>query len=266
MAPVSGEVWKQIDEAVIGMARRTMAARRVAIFEGPRGWNHVAVALGTVTPRKTREGQATVALPDVVLLAEIRAAFSLPWATIEAVDRGAPALDAGVAESAAREVALAEDRLAFYGEPGGEGFLTGRQSPRITVGDWNRPGQAVGDVLKALERLDSSGIPGPYELVLAAPRYYAYLRATSDGFPASRHLKDVLAGVHRSAVVKDAGALFSTRGGDFLLTMGGDLSVGYRAHDAEAIHLFCVETVAAQVLGPDAVCVLGGAGQELSQA
>jgi hypothetical protein len=27
-----------------------------------------------------------------------------------------------------------------------------------------------------------------------------------------------------------------------------------------------VETVAAQVLGPDAVCVLGGAGQELSQA
>ena len=66
--------------------------------------------------------------------------------------------------------------------------------------------------------------------------------------------------MHRSAVIKDAGALFSTRGGDFVLTVGGDLSVGYRAHDAEAVHLFCVETVAAQVLGPDAVCVLAGAG------
>jgi uncharacterized linocin/CFP29 family protein len=263
MAPFPSEIWKQLDEAVIGMARRTMTARRVAVFEGPRGWNHVAVALGTVTPGKTREGHATVALPDVVLLAEIRAAFSVPWASIEAGERGAPALDAGVAEAAAREVALAEDRLAFYGEPGGEGFLTGRQSPRIKVGDWDRPGQAVGDVLKAVERLDGTGIPGPYELVLAGPRYYAYLRAASDGFPAARHLKSVLAGVHRSAVVRDAGALFSTRGGDFLLTVGGDLSVGYRAHDGEAVHLFCVETVAAQVLGPEAVCVLGGAGEEL---
>jgi uncharacterized linocin/CFP29 family protein len=259
-APLSGEVWKQIDEAVVGMARRTMAARRVATFEGPRGWNHVAVALGTETARTTREGRAAVAMPDVVLLAEIRAAFSIPWATVEAVDRGAPALDATAAEGAAREVALAEDRLAFYGEPGGDGFLTHNQSPRIKVGDWDRPGQAVGDVLKAVERLDSAGIPGPYELVLAAPRYYTYLRAANDGYPAARQLKAVLAGVHRSAIIKDAGALFSTRGGDFVLTVGGDLSVGYRAHDAEAVHLFCVETVAAQVLGPDAVCVLAGAG------
>jgi uncharacterized linocin/CFP29 family protein len=256
MAPLSAEVWKQLDDAVKGMARRTLAARRVATFEGPRGWDQVAVALGTVTPRKTREGRAVVALPDVVLLAEIRASFSLPWATIEAVDRGAPALDATAAETAAREVALAEDRLAFYGEPGAEGFLTSKQSPRLQVGDWDVGGQAVADVLKAVERLDGGGIPGPYELVLAPPRYYAYLRADNEGYPASRQLRDVLAAVHRSAVMKEAGALFSTRGGDFVLTVGGDVSVGYRAHDAEAVHLFCVETLAAQVLGADAVCIL----------
>jgi uncharacterized linocin/CFP29 family protein len=258
MAPLSDEVWKQLDEAVVGMARRTMAARRVATFEGPRGWNHVAVALGTVTADQTAEGQAAVAMPDVVLLAEIRAGFSLPWATIEAVDRGAPALDAAAAEAAAREVALAEDRLAFYGLPGADGFLTSTLSPRVTVGDWDRAGQPVADVLKAIERLDGGGIPGPYEMVLAAPRYYAYLRAANEGYPASRQLRDILAAVHRSAVIKDAGALFSTRGGDFVLTVGGDLSTGYRAHDAAAVHLFCVETVAAQVLGPDAVCLLGG--------
>jgi uncharacterized linocin/CFP29 family protein len=38
--------------------------------------------------------------------------------------------------------------------------------------------------------------------------------------------------------------------------VGGDLTVGYRWHDVDALHLFCVESVAAQVLTPDAVCVL----------
>jgi uncharacterized linocin/CFP29 family protein len=256
IAPLSTEIWKQIDEAVTGMARRTMAARRVATFESPRGWDQVAVALGTVTPHKTREGHAVVSLPDVALLAEIRAAFTEPWATIEAVERGAPALDATAAEAAAREVALAEDRLVFYGEPGDKGFLTAPESPRQPCGDWGKANQVVTDLLKAVEQLDTAGIPGPYEVILAPPRYYAYLRAADDGYPASRHLRDVLVGVHRSAVIKDAGALFSTRGGDFVLTVGGDLSVGYRAHDQAGVHLFCVETVAAQTVGPDAVCVL----------
>ena len=259
IAPLSADVWKELDEAVIGMARRTMAARKIATFEPPRGWDQVAVALGTVTPHKTREGQAVVALPDVVLLAEIRAAFTLPWATIDAVERGAPALDATAAETAAREVALAEDRLAFYGEPGGKGFLTDNESPRQVCGDWGKAAQVVADILKAVERLDGAGIPGPYEAILAPSRYYAYLRAADDGYPAGRHLRDVLAGVHRSAVVKDAGALFSTRGGDFVLTVGGDLSVGYRSHDQGGVHLFCVETLAAQTIGADAVCILSAA-------
>ena len=52
----------------------------------------------------------------------------------------------------------------------------------------------------------------------------------------------------------------STRGGDFVLTVGGDLAVGYRLHDREAVHLFCVETIAPQTVTPEAVCVLEAAG------
>ena len=45
------------------------------------------------------------------------------------------------------------------------------------------------------------------------------------------------------------------------MIVGGDLSVGYRWHDEKAVHLFCAESVAAQVLTPEAVCVLDdGAG------
>jgi len=37
--------------------------------------------------------------------------------------------------------------------------------------------------------------------------------------------------------MREYGAVFSMRGGDFVVSLGGDLSVGYQMHDREAIHL-----------------------------
>jgi uncharacterized linocin/CFP29 family protein len=257
-APLSDRVWKEIDHAVGQAARHVLTARRIATFDGPHGWDQlVASRLGTMTACQTREGKATVCRPEVVLLAEIRAEFSLPWPAIELFERGAPSLDTRAAEDAAREVALAEDRLAFYGEPLGRGFLTTSDSPRLRAGQWNAPGRMITDILKAVETLDTRGISGPYEAVLSPARYFEYLQAEGDhGYPAPRQLKEVVAAVHRSAVIHDAGAVFSVRGGDFMLTVGGDLGVGYRLHDRDAVHLFCVETVAAQAVTPEAVCLL----------
>ena len=257
-APLSARVWKEVDRAVGQAARHVLTARRIATFDGPHGWDQlVASRLGTMTPCQTREGKATVCRPEVVLLSEIRAEFSLPWTAIEVFERGAPSLDTKAAEDAAREVALAEDRLAFYGEPLGRGFLTASDSPRVRAGDWNGPGRMIEDVLKAVEILDTRGVSGPYEVVLSPNRYFEYLQAEGDhGYPAPRQLKEVVAAVHRSPVVHDAGAVFSVRGDDFMLTVGGDLSVGYRLHDRDAVHLFCVETLAAQTVTPEAVCLL----------
>jgi uncharacterized linocin/CFP29 family protein len=257
-APLSARVWKEVDEAVAQAARHVLTARRVATFDGPHGWDHlVASRLGTMTPCQTREGKATVCRPEVVLLAEVRAEFSLPWTAIELFERGAPRLETRPAEEAAREVALAEDRLALYGEPMGGGFLTAPDSPRIRAGDWSVPGRMLADVLQAVEVLDTRGLSRPYEVVLSPMRYFAYLQAEGDhGYPAARQLREVVAAVHRSPVAHDAGAVFSMRGGDFVLSVGGDLSVGYRLHDREAVHLFCVETIGAQTVTPEAVCRL----------
>jgi uncharacterized linocin/CFP29 family protein len=256
-APISDRVWKALDEAVIQAARHVLAGRRIATFDGPRGWEHVATRLGTMTPCRSPEGQAVVCVPDVVLMLEVRTDFSLPWSSIENFERGAPVLDTGPAETAARELALAEDRVVFYGDPAGNGFLTNRKSPRVATHDWSRPGQVLSDLVKAVETLDAAGIPGPYEAVLPPARYYAYLQAADDsGYPTARQLRDVLAAVHRSPVVRDAGAVFSTRGGDFVISVGGDLATGYRLHDRDAVHLFCVATLAPQTVAPEAVCIL----------
>lgn len=256
-APLSDHVWNALDDAVVQSARHVLTARRIATFDGPHGWEHLGARVGTMRPCVMPETKAAVCVPDVVILAELRADFSVPWTTIEIFDRGAPGFDTSPAETAAREVALAEDVLLYYGEPTGSGFLASRRSPRVSVGNWAEPGRLLTDVLRGIEVLDSAGIPGPYEAVLRPESYFAYLRAVADGgYPAARQLERVLRAVHRSPVLRDVGAVFAMRGSDFIVTVGGDLAVGYRQHDREAVHLTCIETIAAQALTPEAVCIL----------
>ncbi len=256
-APFPESVWKALDESVAQTARHVLTARRVVSFDGPKGWEHVGARVGTMRPCAVPEGKATVCVPDVVMLAEIRADFTLRWSAIEAFERGAPAFDTEPAETAAREVARAEDLMLLYGEPTGIGFLKSKESPRIRVGDWAKPGQLLADLVDAVALLDGSGIPGPYDAVLSTSGYYTYLKAADEGgYPVSRQLKPVLRGVHRSPVLKDAGAVFSIRGGDFVMTVGGDISVGYREHDRDGVQLMCVETLAGQTMTPQAVCLL----------
>jgi uncharacterized linocin/CFP29 family protein len=259
-AQLSDGVWRELDEAAASAAKNVMTARRIATFDGPRGWDYIAAPLGTMKACATQEGKAVVCVPEIALLAQIRADFTLPWSAVEAFERGGPALDSEPAEAAAREVGLAEDRLAYSGHPVGTGFLEDPESPRLKLGDWSDPARVIADLVRAVEMLDRLTVPGPYEAVLSPDRYYAYLTAANRGYPVPRHTKNIIAEVHRSLVMHDGGALFSMRGGDFVLTVGGDLAVGYRSHDRDALHLFCVETLAPQTLSPDAVCVLEGSG------
>src|SRR5262245_47976993 len=258
-APVSPRVWKEIDEAVRRAAVHVLAGRRVADFDGPKGWAHVASQLGTLRPARGLEalGTARAWLPEVALLTEIRADFSMPWADVEAFERGSRALETGPTETAARDVAATEDHVVFFGDGDRPGFLASDKSPRLPLGDWREPGRAVQDILGAVDTLDRAGIAGPYAVVLDSPRSTAFWQAQANGcsYPASAQIKERVEGVHRS-MVTTGGAVFSCRGGDFIVTVGGDLSVGYRWHDTDALHLFCVETVAAQLVSPEAACLL----------
>jgi len=127
----------------------------------------------------------------------------------------------------------------------------------MALSDWSQPGRLVADLLGAIEKLDTLGVKGPYEAIFSPHHYYSYLRQTGEGgaYPAAKQLGIVIAKVYNSPVI-DGALVFSTRGGDFLITVGGDFTVGYRWHDETAVHLFCVETVAAQLLTPEAACII----------
>jgi uncharacterized linocin/CFP29 family protein len=258
-APLSEKAWKEIDELAGSMFKQTVVARRIADFDGPRGWNHVATQLGTFKPAQTprSSGRVRFSIPDVLLLTEIRSDFQIPWADIDIFERVGPTLESKSIEEAARETALAEDALILFGSSTSPGLFKHPETPRIALSDWSIPGRVVTDLLTAVQKLDALGVKGPYEAVLSPQHYYSYLRQTgeSGGYPAAKQLGIVIEKVHNSPVL-DGAVLFSTRGGDFMVTVGGDFTVGYRWHDETAVHLFCVETIAAQLLSPEAVCLI----------
>ena len=53
------------------------------------------------------------------------------------------------------------------------------------------------------------------------------------------------------------GAVVTTRGGDFDLWLGQDVSIGYLAHDVETVTLYLQESLTFQMQTSEAVVVLG---------
>src|SRR3989442_12054169 len=124
-APISAKVWNEIDDVAGAMFKQTVVARRIADFDGPRGWNHVATQLGTFKPAQVPRSSSPVrfSIPDVLLLTELRADFQLAWADIDIFERVGPRLESRSIEEAARETALAEDALTFFGSSTSPGLL-----------------------------------------------------------------------------------------------------------------------------------------------
>lgn len=89
------------------------------------------------------------------------------------------------------------------------------------------------------------GVDGPYSLLLSAGLYTAVAETTDHGHPIREHLGRPL---HDGEAIwvpaLDGALLISTRGGDYELHLGQDLSIGYLSHDAGHIQLYLQESMA----------------------
>jgi uncharacterized linocin/CFP29 family protein len=72
------------------------------------------------------------------------------------------------------------------------------------------------------------------------------------GFPILEVVKHIVDGDVIWAPGVDGAVVMSTRGGDFELVVGRDLSIGYSSHDAAQVNLYVVESLTFRVLEPKA--------------
>jgi uncharacterized linocin/CFP29 family protein len=258
LAPISEAAWSQIDEDATRHLTHFLAARKLVDFVGPHGWGHSVVSLGRAETRTDSPFQGvTTAQRQVLPLLELRRALILQRSELEAVDRGASDADLDPLLDACRELALAEDSLVFNGYPGAGIDGIGAASPHAPIVLSEEFNRYPNHVAKAVAVLKEAGVGGPYAIALG-PRCYTGVIETTErgGYPILQHLHLILGGPVIWAPAVDGAIVLSQRGGDFELTVGQDLSIAYRAHDAESVTLELQESVAFKATAPEAAIAL----------
>jgi uncharacterized linocin/CFP29 family protein len=197
---------------------------------------------------------------EVKPLVELRVPFELDREQIDDVERGANDSDWQPAKDAARLLAFAEDRAIFegYAAAGIGGIREGTSNPILTLPPDVR---AYPDVIAhALSQLRLEGVNGPYSVLLGADAYTALSETSDHGYPVLRHIKGLVDGeIIWAPAIKDA-FVMTTRGGDFALYLGEDVSIGYLSHDDQKVRLYLQETFSFLLLTTEASVALTASG------
>ncbi len=247
LAPMTPEAWKQIDDEARRVLQLNLAGRKLADFDGPHGWQYGAVNTGELTIRTDGGLGVPWGVRGVVPLIEIRVPFELPLMELDNASRGA-VLDLPAVVQAAEKAAKAEDTAIFNGFKAGglEGIIPSSPHPAIAIPDDYADYPSI--VGAAVETLRRAGINGPYALALGPDCYAGLAQAAEDGYPIRERVEHFLDGPMVWAPAIDGALLLSHRGGDYQLSVGQDLSVGYAGHDKDNVRLYLTESFAFRVL------------------
>ena len=254
LAPVLPEAWKLIDAEAARVLKLNLAGRKFVDFQGPHGWTLAAVNTGhlAVLPEQP-DPDLNIGIRQAQPLVEVRVPIVLPIMELDTVARGATDPDLGAVVKAAEKIARTEDAAIFHGleAAGITGILPASPHAPVPI-----PADLAGlprAVLTAQEKLRQAGVSGPYGLVLGAALYDQLFSLTEEGHPVAKRIEGLL--VERPilrATALEGGVVLSLRGGDFELTVGQDLSVGYAYHDKHQVELYLTESFTFRVLEPAA--------------
>lgn len=256
LAPISDAAWAQIDEEATRTLKRYLAARRVVDVPEPRGPGLAAVGTGRAE-RIDGPGDGIQAVRRTAnALVELRVPFRLSRQAVDDVERGAADSDWSPVKEAARRIAFAEDRAVFDGwaAAGIGGIRPGASNPALTL-----PSGATGYpamIARAVNQLRLAGCDGPYRLVLGADPFTAVSGGSEEGYPVLQHIQRLVDGEIIWAPAIAGGLVLTTRGGDFELDIGQDISIGYLGHSGSEVELYLQESFTFRLLTTEAAVVL----------
>jgi uncharacterized linocin/CFP29 family protein len=219
--------------------------------------------LGRADPIASPPGGSNVRalLRRIQPLVELRIPFDVSRAELDAIDRGARDPDLDSVTSAAREIAIAEDRAIFHGYEAAQitGICEAQKGQSVALGTSHADYPDA--VAAALKKLRDEGIEGPFAVVLSEQLYKDLTSRTDGGYPILSHVQRLIDGEVYAAPGLEGGLVISLRGGDFELTVGQDFSIGYLEHDTERVRLYIEESFTFLVLSPQAAIPLTPTGK-----
>jgi uncharacterized linocin/CFP29 family protein len=265
LAPISDAAWAQIEEETTRTLKRYFAGRRVVDVVSPEGNALPGVATGhlvSITP----PAEGIVANQrEVKALVELRVLFELSRQAIDDVERGSDDSNWQPAKDAARTLAFAEDRAIFegYQAAGIQGIREGSSNPIKSLPDDVRDYPDA--VAQALTKLRLVGVNGPYSVLLGASEYTQLVETRDHGYPILEHVKRIIDGDIIWAPAINGAFVLSTRGGDFELNIGSDVSIGYLSHTDTIVRLYLQEAFTFRVLTNEASVALSASPKDVMQ-
>ena len=238
LAPISAEAWAEIEEEASRTVKRYLAGRRVVDVRGPAGAKLSAVGTGHQKIIAAPAEGVLARQREVKALVELRVPFVLNRDAIDDVERGSEDSDWQPVKDAARQIAFAEDGAIFdgYDAAGIQGIRQGTSNPIMTL-----PADVRGypdAIARALNQLRLVGVDGPYCVVLGADSYTALQESSDEGYPILAHIKRLIDSDIVWAPAISGAFILSTRGGDFDLHIGQDVSIGYSSHTDTSVTLY----------------------------
>jgi len=257
-APITSEAWEQIDTEARRVLTLHLAGRKLVDFSGPHGWKLGAVNTGRLKHIEPESPTAVAhAVRDVQPLVEIRSPLKMKILELDYAARGANDLDLDPVIAVAERVARAEDTAIFHGFKAGHIVGIVEASPHAPIDvrasvDWPRAVAAAKEVLRA------AGMKGPYALALGIQAYEELTADSEDGYPIRKRIEESLneKSLVWAPAIQGGAVLLSVRGGDFELTVGQDLSIGYATHDRTDVELYLTESFTFRVLEEKAAIFL----------
>jgi uncharacterized linocin/CFP29 family protein len=256
LAPISAAAWADLEEEARRTIQRHLAGRRIVDVAGPAGVELSAVGTGHLQAIDAHSDGVVAHTRRAQPIVELRAPFTVDRQQVDDVERGAKDADWQPVKDAARQIAFAEDRAIFegYAQAGITGIRASSSNPAITLPADVR--DYPNTVSQAVTALRLAGVNGPYRLALGADAYTVVSEASDHGYPIREHIARLVDGGIVWAPAIDGGYLLSTRGGDFELHIGQDVSIGYLAHDTTSVQLYFQETLTFLVYTAEAAVTL----------
>jgi uncharacterized linocin/CFP29 family protein len=256
LAPISDGAWAQIEEETSRTFKRHIAGRRVVDVQGPAGSLLSAVGTGHLREIAAPKEGIVARQREVKALVELRIPFELTRQAIDDVDRGANDSDFQPAKDAARQLAFAEDSAIFegYDAAGIVGIRQGTSNPKMTLPSDVR--EYPDAIAQGLSRLRLVGVNGPYSVLLGADAYTALAETSDHGYPVLEHVKRLVDDKILWAPAIQGAFVLTTRGGDFAVYLGQDVSIGYLSHTDAAVKLYLQETLTFLLLTAEAAVAL----------
>ncbi|BER91919.1 family 1 encapsulin nanocompartment shell protein [Atrimonas thermophila] len=249
--PLQEATWQKLEEVMIQTARSLLVGRRILPVEGPYGLGLSAVPL----EESLQEGVRLVKTVGIPSFSEV---FSLSKRMLAAFEENGVYLNLRPLQDAVSACARKEDSLVFQGISGVPGLLKAEGSKKSPLSAWNETGEAVEDVIKAINVLEKQGVPGPYLLVLAPERFNLLFRRYPSGNQLEiEHMRLLCeAGVLKSPVLEEGGILLGRGGKVGRIILAQDMQIGFIGPTEDSLEFYVSEALLPLVEIPEAICVL----------